>query len=58
MAKKKTGKARWILLGVIVLVLLILIATGTFVVRQNEYGVILQFGAVTDMILVKCFCVV
>ena len=46
---KKGGSARWIALGVVVLLLLILIGTGTFVVKQNEYGVILQFGAVKDV---------
>ena len=46
---KKGGKARWIVLGVVVLLLLILVGTGTFVVKQNEYGVILQFGAVKDV---------
>ena len=48
-AGNKGGKARWIVLGVVVLLLLILIGTGTFVVKQNEYGVILQFGAVVDV---------
>jgi len=47
--KKKGGVGRWVLLGVIVLLLIILISAGTFVVRQNEYGVILQFGAVRDV---------
>ena len=46
---KKSGSVRWIVLGVVVLLLLILIGTGTFVVKQNEYGVILQFGAVKDV---------
>ena len=45
----KGGKVRWIILGVVVLLLLILIGTGTFVVKQNEYGVILQFGAVKEV---------
>ena len=45
-AKKKTGLIAAI---VVIVILLILLATGTFVVRQNEYGVILQFGAVVDV---------
>ena len=46
---KKSGGVRWILLLVLAVILLILVATGTFVVKQNEYGVILQFGAVKDV---------
>ena len=46
---KKKGGVRWILILVLAVILLILIAAGTFVVRQNEYGVILQFGAVKDV---------
>ena len=46
---KKGGTARWVVLGVVIVLLLILIGTGTFVVKQNEYGVILQFGAVKDV---------
>ena len=48
-AGNKGGKVRWVILGVVVVLLLILIGTGTFVVKQNEYGVILQFGAVKDV---------
>ncbi len=48
-AGKKGGNVRWIVLGIVILLLLILIGTGTFVVKQNEYGVILQFGAVKDV---------
>ncbi|MBR2716703.1 MAG: protease modulator HflC, partial [Oscillospiraceae bacterium] len=47
--KGRKSSLRWILLAVVAVILLILIATGTFVVRQNEYGVILQFGAVKDV---------
>ena len=47
--KKRGGVGRWVLLGVVALLLIILIGAGTFVVRQNEYGVILQFGAVRDV---------
>ena len=46
---KKKGGVRWIFILVLAVILLILIAAGTFVVRQNEYGVILQFGAVKDV---------
>ncbi len=50
MAKtKKKGGALYVILAVVVIVLAILISTGTFVVRQNEYGVILQFGAVKNV---------
>ena len=48
MAEKKTVKAVIIIAAVIV-VLLILIFSGTYVVHQNEYGVVWQFGAVTDV---------
>ncbi|MBR4703730.1 MAG: protease modulator HflC [Oscillospiraceae bacterium] len=50
MAKtKKTGAGRYVVLAVVIVVLAVLISTGTFVVRQNEYGVILQFGAVKNV---------
>ena len=47
----KTGKKRGglIALIVIVVVLLILVLSSCFVVRQNEYGVVRQFGAVADV---------
>ena len=48
MTEKKTPKAVIIIAAVIV-VLLILIFSGTYVVHQNEYGVVWQFGAVTDV---------
>ena len=44
--KKNAGLAVAI---IVIVVLLFLIVTGTFVVKQNEYGVILQFGAVVDV---------
>lgn len=46
-AKRKSG--RIVLILILLIVLLILVAAGTYVVRQNEYGVILQFGAVVDV---------
>ena len=51
MADKKTKKksAGLIVAAIVIVVLLFLISTGTFVVKQNEYGVILQFGAVVDV---------
>jgi len=48
-AKKGSRTLRNVLLIVVVLVLLVLAVSGTFVVHQNEYGVILQFGAVVDV---------
>ncbi len=47
--KKKSGKIGLTIVVVIIILLAILIATGTFVVKQNEYGVITQFGAVVDV---------
>ena len=47
--KKKNSKLGVSILGVLVILLAILIGTGTFVVKQNEYGVITQFGAVVDV---------
>ena len=44
--KKNAGLAVAI---IVIVVLLFLIVTGTFVVKQNQYGVILQFGAVVDV---------
>ena len=51
MADKKTKKksAGLIVAAIVIVALLFLIGTGTFVVKQNEYGVILQFGAVVDV---------
>lgn len=50
MAKGKRKKtAGLVILCVVVVVLLFLLATGTFVVKQNEYGVILQFGKVVEV---------
>lgn len=50
MANKTKKKNAGLVIAIIVIaVLLFLIATGTFVVKQNEYGVILQFGAVVDV---------
>ncbi|MBO4676537.1 MAG: protease modulator HflC [Oscillospiraceae bacterium] len=46
-AKKRRGGL--IALVVVIVVLLILILSSCFVVRQNEYGVVRQFGAVVDV---------
>lgn len=47
--KKKGGAAAATVLIIVAVLLILLIATGTFVVKQNEYGVITQFGAVVDV---------
>lgn len=49
MNAKKRSKLGWILLGVVVLALIILLLSTLYVVRQNEYGVVYQFGAVVDV---------
>ena len=48
-AKKTVKKGGLIALVVAAVVLLILILSSCFVVRQNEYGVVRQFGAVVDV---------
>lgn len=45
----KTKKSRWIILAIAVILLLIVAGSTMFVVRQNEYGVVYQFGAVVDV---------
>ena len=45
----KRGTARWILLGAAALLAVILLSASLYVVRPNEYGVIRQFGAVTEV---------
>ena len=47
-ANVKPRKGLIILITVIIL-LLIAVLSATFVVRQNEYGVVYQFGAVVDV---------
>ncbi len=51
MANAKTGRKKGglIVLAVVAVVLLILVLSSCFVVRQNEYGVVRQFGAVVDV---------
>ena len=52
MNTENTGKrrvARWVILAVIVVVLLVLITQSLFIVHQNEYGIVRQFGAVVDV---------
>lgn len=49
MNAKKRSKLGWILLGVVILALIILLLSTLYVVRQNEYGVVYQFGAVVDV---------
>ena len=48
-AKAKKRRGGLIALIIVVVVLLILILSSCFVVRQNEYGVVRQFGAVVDV---------
>ena len=40
---------RWIVLAVLVIVAIIVISNCFYVVHQNEYGIIRQFGAVVDV---------
>lgn len=49
MNAKKRSKLGWVLLGVVILALIILLLSTLYVVRQNEYGVVYQFGAVVDV---------
>lgn len=51
MADTKTKKKNvgLVVAVIVIAVLLFLLVTGTFVVKQNQYGVILQFGAVVDV---------
>lgn len=46
---KKHSKLGLILLGVVILAAVILLLSTLYVVRQNEYGVVYQFGAVVDV---------
>ncbi len=46
---KTVRPGRWIALAIIVIVLLVLLSSSLFVVHKNEYGVVRQFGAVTDV---------
>ena len=45
----KRSKISLILLGVIILAAIILLFNTLYVVRQNEYGIVYQFGAVVDV---------
>ena len=45
----KRSKIILILLGVIILAAIILLFNTLYVVRQNEYGIVYQFGAVVDV---------
>ncbi len=47
MAKRRN--AARIIVGVVILLVLILLSSCLFVVKENEYGVISQFGAVVDV---------
>ena len=46
---KKTKPGFLILTGVIVVALIILLASSMFIVKQNEYGIVYEFGAVKDV---------
>ena len=46
---KKTRKAGLIVLQAVVILLLIVAGSAMYIVRQNEYGVVYQFGAVVDV---------
>lgn len=46
---KKHSKLGLILLGVVILAAVILLLSTLYVVRQNEYGIVYQFGAVVDV---------
>ena len=46
---KKPHTARWILLVVLLVAAVIVISNCFYVVHQNEYGIIRQFGAVVDV---------
>ena len=46
---KKTKAGFLILTGVIVVALIILLASSMFIVKQNEYGIVYEFGAVKDV---------
>ncbi len=46
MKKKVIG---WILAGVVLTVLLIVVASSLFIVHPNEYGVVMEFGAVKEI---------
>lgn len=46
---KRPHTARWIILVVLLIVAVIVISNCFYVVHQNEYGIIRQFGAVVDV---------
>ena len=46
---KRPHTARWIVLAVLVIVAVIVFSNCFYIVHQNEYGIIRQFGAVVDV---------
>ncbi len=42
-------KVKWIVLGAILLLIFILLSASLYVVKENEYGIIRQFGAFVDI---------
>ena len=47
--KKAVRPVRWIILAAVLILLFVLIESCFFVVHQNEYGIVRQFGAVVDV---------
>ena len=49
MANKKVKKAGSVALIIVVIALLIILFSSMYIVRQNEYGIVWEFGAVLDV---------
>ena len=47
--RKSKRPVRWIVLAVVIVLLLVLVDSGFYIVHQNEYGIVRQFGAVVDV---------
>ena len=47
--RRRPRVGRWVALAIVAVLLLILITSCFYVVHQNEYGIIRQFGAVVDV---------
>lgn len=48
-ANDRRKKVKWIVLGAILLLIFILLSASLYVVKENEYGIIRQFGAFVDI---------
>lgn len=46
--KTKSG-FKWILLAVVIIILFSVISSSWYIIEQDEYGVVMEFGAVTDI---------